>query len=102
MAGGFRLDSRRAGADHPRRGPEAPAPSRQHRTPYLASRPAATVCRNGRPAMRGSIGWLADHTVTENEKVSPRFAKWRPFSMAASDRPATVCGSAPEPQLAAG
>ena len=54
--------------------------------------------RNGRPAMTGAVGWLADHTVTENEKVSPRFAKWRPFSMAASDRPATVCGSAQDGQ----
>ena len=51
--------------------------------------------------MRGSIGWLAARTVAENEKASPRFAKWRPFAMAPSDGLATVCGAAPEPQLAA-
>jgi hypothetical protein len=59
------------------------------------------VCRNGRPAMRGSIGWLAARTVIENEKESPRWAKYRPFSMAPSDRPATPCGSAQEPHHAA-
>jgi hypothetical protein len=60
-----------------------------------------TVCRNGRPALHGSIGWLAARTVLEGEKDSPRFAKYRPFVMAPSDRPATVCGTAPEPQVAA-
>ena len=60
-----------------------------------------TVCCNGRAGLSGSVGWLADKTVLEGEKDSPRFAKWRPFAMAASDRPATPCGSAQEPQLAA-
>jgi hypothetical protein len=60
-----------------------------------------TICRNGSAAMIGSVGWLADKTVLEGEKDSPRFAKWRPFAMAPSERPATPCGSAQEPQLAA-
>ncbi len=60
-----------------------------------------TISRNGSAAMIGGVGWLADKTVLEGEKDSPRFAKWRPFAMAASDRPATPCGSAQEPQLAA-
>jgi len=37
--------------------------------------------RNGRPAMSGNVGWLADHTVEENDKVSPRWAKYRPFDL---------------------
>jgi hypothetical protein len=49
--------------------------------------------RSGRPAMRGGVGWFADRTIVENEKVSPRWAKWRPFEIRASDRPATVCGA---------
>lgn len=40
--------------------------------------------RNGRPAMRGLIGWLSSRTVIENEKFGPRWAKWTPFG----DRPA--------------
>ena len=66
-----------------------------------ASDDTLVSCRNGRPALTGSVGWLADKTVLEGEKDSPRFAKWRPFAMAPSDRPATPCGSAQEPQLAA-
>ena len=57
-----------------------------------------TICRNGSPAMSGSICWLAGRTVIENEKESPRFAKWRPFAMAPSDGSATPCGNAQEPQ----
>jgi hypothetical protein len=34
---------------------------------------------DGKPLMTGSIKWFAEHTVQENEKVGPRFAKWRPF-----------------------
>jgi hypothetical protein len=52
------------------------------------------MCREGRPAMRGGVGWFADRTVTENEKVSPRWSKWRPFVALPANRPATVCGSA--------
>jgi hypothetical protein len=48
--------------------------------------------RSGRPAMRGGVGWLADRTVAENDKVSPRWAKWRPFEVKLSDRPATLFG----------
>jgi hypothetical protein len=58
-----------------------------------------TICRNGRPALSGSVGWFADSTVEENEKVSPRWRKFRPFGLKPSDAPATVCGSAQEPQL---
>jgi hypothetical protein len=36
--------------------------------------------RNGVPCMRGSIGWFAERTIEENEKVSPRWAKHRPWS----------------------
>ena len=36
--------------------------------------------RNGRPAMRGNVGWLAAHSVLENERVSPRWVKYRPFA----------------------
>jgi hypothetical protein len=35
---------------------------------------------DGAPAMRGGIGWLADRTVTENDKIGPRWSKWRPFA----------------------
>jgi hypothetical protein len=57
------------------------------------------MTRGGKPAMRGGVGWLADRTVTENDKVSPRWAKWRPFGGLPSDRPATVCGSAADGHL---
>jgi hypothetical protein len=60
-----------------------------------------TICRNGSPAMIGGVGWLADHTVEENEKVSPRWRKFRPFGLKPADGPATVCGSAQEPHRAA-
>jgi hypothetical protein len=58
-----------------------------------------TVCRNGQEAMTGGVGWLADHTVEENEKVSPRWRKFRPFGVKPSDGPTTVCGSAPDRQV---
>jgi hypothetical protein len=48
---------------------------------------------DGVPALRGGIGWLADRTVTENDKIGPRWGKWRPFAGLPSDRPAPVCGS---------
>jgi hypothetical protein len=60
-----------------------------------------TICRNGSPAMRGSIGWLAARTVLEGERESPRFAKWRPFVIEPADGPATACGTAPDRQVAA-
>jgi hypothetical protein len=56
--------------------------------------------RNGVPAMRGSVAWLAGQTVEENEKVSPRWVKWRPFAIRPSERPETVDGSAQEPPRA--
>jgi hypothetical protein len=36
--------------------------------------------RAGKPSMRGPIGWLAARTVEENKKVSPRWAKHRPWT----------------------
>jgi hypothetical protein len=54
--------------------------------------------RNGRPAMRGSIGWLASRTVEENDKVSPRWTKWRPFPTKPAKGSGTVCGKAQEAQ----
>jgi hypothetical protein len=44
----------------------------------------ARVAHDGRllPAMSGSVGWLADHTVMETDKVSPRWAKHRPLDHA--------------------
>ena len=49
--------------------------------------------------MRGNVGWLADRTVSENDRTSPRWAKWRPFEMKPTDRAATVCGSAADALL---
>ncbi len=49
--------------------------------------------RNGVPAMRGSIGWLAARSIEENEKVSPRWIKWRPFAVKAKDAAEMVCGA---------
>jgi hypothetical protein len=30
-------------------------------------------------SMSGQIGWLAEHTVKEDDDHGPRFVKWRPF-----------------------
>ena len=57
-----------------------------------------TTYRDGRPALSGSVGWLAAHTVEENEKVSPRWRKFRPFGLKATDGPETVCGDAQDGQ----
>ena len=38
------------------------------------------LCWNGHPALVGSVGWLAKHTVIENETVGPARGKWRPFA----------------------
>lgn len=35
--------------------------------------------RDGVPCIRGAIGWLAQRTVEENDKVSPRWVKYRPY-----------------------
>jgi hypothetical protein len=61
---------------------------------HAASDDTLTICRNGSPAMIGGVGWLADHTVEENEKVSPRWRKFRPFGLKPSDGAQTLCGSA--------
>ena len=37
------------------------------------------LLRLGRTALSGSIGWFADHTVSENARGGPRFVKWEPF-----------------------
>ena len=54
--------------------------------------------RNGRPATRGSIGWLASRSIEENDKVSPRWTKWRPFPTKPTEGGATLCGTAQEAQ----
>src|SRR5271170_2065413 len=59
---------------------------------------ALTICRNGRPAMIGGVDWLA---VEENEKVSPRWRRFRPFGLKPADSAVTVCGKAPDRQVAA-
>jgi hypothetical protein len=33
----------------------------------------------GKRSLTGSIKWFAEHTVQENEKISARTVKWRPF-----------------------
>ena len=58
-------------------------------------------CRHGRAALIGSVGSFADSTVEENEKVSPRWRKFRSFALKPADGPATVCGSAPDRQVEA-
>jgi hypothetical protein len=52
------------------------------------------MCWNGRPALTGSVGWLADHTVEENVKVGARWAKFQPFDLKPSDALSPVCGDA--------
>jgi hypothetical protein len=37
--------------------------------------------RNGRAAMSGNAGWLADRTVEENDRTSPRWIKFRAFDL---------------------
>jgi hypothetical protein len=44
---------------------------------------ALVTTRNGQPAMRGSVGWFAGHSVLDNEKISARWVKYRPFDAAA-------------------
>ena len=56
------------------------------------------VCRYGRPALAGALSWFADRTVIENEKASPRWAKYRAFEMEPQDRPETACGTAQDGQ----
>jgi hypothetical protein len=38
------------------------------------------MAHDGAPALRGGIGWLADRTVAENDKIGPRWSKWQPFA----------------------
>jgi hypothetical protein len=40
--------------------------------------------RGDTPRLSGGIGWLAGHTVREDELTSPTFVKWRPFPVARS------------------
>ena len=54
--------------------------------------------RSGRPAFRGRIGWLASRTVEENDKVSPRWTKWRPFPAKPAEGGGMVSGMAQEAQ----
>lgn len=44
------------------------------------------------PAMRGSVGWFADHTV--NEKGTPRIVKWSPMPEGAKSGTRVLTGTA--------
>jgi hypothetical protein len=59
---------------------------------HAAPNDTLIMCRDGRPALTGSVGWLADRTVEENDEVSARWRKFRPFLLKPSDGPETVCG----------
>ena len=37
------------------------------------------VFHGGTPSMRGHLGWWADRTIVENDKVGPYLTKWRPM-----------------------
>jgi hypothetical protein len=37
------------------------------------------ICDRPYPCMIGSVGWFADHTVVENERVGPVWGRWKPF-----------------------
>jgi len=60
-----------------------------------------TICREGRPALSGSVGWLAGHTVEENDKVSPRWIKYRPFVLGTLDSAETLDDGAQDGEDAA-
>jgi hypothetical protein len=57
------------------------------------------LCRNGVPAMSGSVGWCARHTVEESERVGPRWAKHRAFDLKPADGLQAVDGAAQEAQV---
>ena len=57
--------------------------------------------RGGLPCLRGSIGWFAERTVEENEKVSPRWAKHRPWSAPGGKSSPEGCGGSAVPSVAA-
>jgi hypothetical protein len=61
---------------------------------HAAPEDRLTTYRNGRPALTGSVAWLAGKTVEENDEISTRWRKFRPFVLKAKDGPATVCGDA--------
>ncbi len=42
--------------------------------------------RNGRPAMSGNVGWLADHTVEEKRQGQPPLGQVPPLRPRASER----------------
>jgi hypothetical protein len=48
----------------------------------------------GVPVLSGSVGWFADRSMEENEKVSPRWAKHRPMpaQLARTDAAGTLVG----------
>ena len=58
------------------------------------------MTHDGAPAMRGGIGWLAERTVTENDKIGPRWSKWRPFGGLPSEAPPQCAVSAAGGQVA--
>jgi hypothetical protein len=66
---------------------------------YAAPDDKLVMCWNGRRALTDSVGWLADRTVQENEKVGPRWAKFQPFDLRPSDGPETVSRDAQDGQV---
>jgi hypothetical protein len=77
-----------------------------------ASDQISPVCDHPYLCMAGSVGWFADHTVIENEKVGPVWGRWKPFpargvdgktaagavagTLAAPERPAPLEPETPE------
>jgi hypothetical protein len=59
--------------------------------------PATTIrMRHGgatHDAMRATVGVAAKLTVEENERVGPRFARWKPFPRSAAGAPMRFSGS---------
>jgi hypothetical protein len=44
-----------------------------------ASGQQSPVCDHPYLCITGSVGWFADHTVIENERVGPVWGRWKPF-----------------------
>ena len=41
------------------------------------------MLRDGKPALRGGVGWFADRTISEGAKWGPLYVRWKPFPGAA-------------------
>lgn len=40
------------------------------------------MLHDGKPVLRGGVGWFADRMILENAKEGPRYTRWRPFPVA--------------------